>query len=92
MKKIILSLLCHVGLIAFAQEFSQRYELVNLGKEINTFYHEAAPVVSPDGKTLYFFVQNHPQNKFGRRARKQCKGFFNSISFRHLAGVGNTGI
>lgn len=66
MKRIFLPLLCHFGFIAFAQEFSQRYELVNLGKDINTFYHEAAPVVSPDGKTLYFFVQNHPQNKFGK--------------------------
>ncbi len=66
MKKIIVPLLCHVGLIVFGQEFSQRYELVNLGKVINTFYHEAAPVVSQDGKTLYFFLQNHPQNKFGK--------------------------
>ena len=24
-------------------------------KEINTSYHEGAPVVSPDGNTLYFF-------------------------------------
>ena len=59
-------LFCHVGFVAYAQEFSQRYELVNLGKQVNTFYHEAAPVISPDGKTLYFFVQNHPENTFGR--------------------------
>jgi OmpA-OmpF porin, OOP family len=50
----------------FAQEFSMRYELVNLGKTVNTHYHEAAPIVTPDGKTLYYFIQNHPQNTFGK--------------------------
>ncbi|HNP06130.1 MAG TPA: OmpA family protein [Cyclobacteriaceae bacterium] len=66
MRKLLFLLLCQFGAIAFAQEFSQRYELVNLGKQVNTFYHEAAPVISPDGKTLYFFVQNHPENTFGK--------------------------
>lgn len=48
------------------QEVSARYELVKMDKTVNTFRHEAAPVVSPDGKTLYFFVQNHPENTFGK--------------------------
>lgn len=50
----------------FAQEYSQRYELVNLGRDVNTSYHEGAPVVSADGKTLYFFVHNHPENTYGK--------------------------
>ena len=29
----------------FAQQFSNRYELVKMDKTINTFHHEAAPVV-----------------------------------------------
>ncbi|MEQ8425097.1 MAG: hypothetical protein RIA63_10330, partial [Cyclobacteriaceae bacterium] len=66
MKNLFLPVFCLCGALAFGQEFSQRYELVNLGKEVNTFYHEAAPVVSPDGNTLYFFVQNHPDNTFGK--------------------------
>lgn len=49
-----------------AQQFSDRYELVNMGKEVNTHYHEAAPVISPDGNTLYFFVDGHPENTFGK--------------------------
>ena len=49
-----------------AQEVSARYELVKMDKTVNTFRHEAAPVVSPDGKTLYFFVQNHPGNTYGK--------------------------
>lgn len=61
---LLLCLLAGQSLILSAQ-VSQRYELVKLGKQINTSYHEAAPVISPDGKDLYFFVVNHPQNTFG---------------------------
>jgi OmpA-OmpF porin, OOP family len=49
-----------------AQQFSSRYELVKMDKNVNTFRHEAAPVVSPDGNTLYFFVQDHPENTMGK--------------------------
>lgn len=49
-----------------AQQFSPRYELVKMDKNVNTFHHEAAPVISPDGNTLYFFVQNHPENTMGK--------------------------
>src|SRR5688500_4021689 len=49
-----------------AQQFSARYELVKMDKNVNTFHHEAAPVVSPDGGTLYFFVQDHPENSMGK--------------------------
>lgn len=58
-------LLFFTGYFATAQSFD-RYEVVNMGKDINTHYHEAAPVVSPDGKTLYFFVDGHPENTFGK--------------------------
>lgn len=53
-------------IVTSAQEVSTRYELVKMDKTVNTFRHEAAPVVSPDGNTLYFFVQNHPENTFGK--------------------------
>jgi OmpA-OmpF porin, OOP family len=49
-----------------AQQFSPRYELVKMDKNVNTFHHEAAPVVSPDGNLLYFFVHNHPDNTMGK--------------------------
>jgi OmpA-OmpF porin, OOP family len=49
-----------------AQQFSSRYELVKMDKTVNTFRHEAAPIVSPDGNTLYFFVQDHPENTMGK--------------------------
>jgi outer membrane protein OmpA-like peptidoglycan-associated protein len=45
--------------------------LENLGGAINTPYDELAPLISPDGKTLYFVRENHPDNvggiKEGRR-------------------------
>lgn len=65
MKSILPILFCLVGFSVTAQ-FSQRYELVKLDKTVNTFYHEAAPVISPDGKDMYFFVQNHPENTYGK--------------------------
>lgn len=49
-----------------AQEFAPRYTLVKLNKEVNTFYHDAAPILSVDGKKLYFFIHNHPENTFGK--------------------------
>lgn len=39
----------------------------HLGPNINTPYVEAKPVISSDGKTLYFTRQNSPQNKGGRK-------------------------
>jgi outer membrane protein OmpA-like peptidoglycan-associated protein len=34
----------------------------NLGKNVNSKGQELAPIISPDGKTLYFTRSNHPQN------------------------------
>lgn len=37
----------------------------NLGKSINSTYDEINPVISPDGKTLFFSRPNHPENTYG---------------------------
>lgn len=66
MKLSVLFCFTLLSVSLFAQEASSRYELVKMDKNINTHYHEAAPVISPDGKLLYFFVHNHPENTFGR--------------------------
>lgn len=34
----------------------------NLGTNINTAYNESKPIISPDGKILYFARQNYPDN------------------------------
>jgi OOP family OmpA-OmpF porin len=66
MKRFILPILSLISCIAFSRQFAPRYELINLGKQVNTFYHEAAPIISQDGTDLYFFVQNHPENTYGK--------------------------
>jgi outer membrane protein OmpA-like peptidoglycan-associated protein len=67
MRSLLLLLLVSLTFCARAQQQSMlRYELVKMDKNVNTFRHEAAPVVSPDGSTLYFFVQNHPDNTLGK--------------------------
>lgn len=48
--------------IKFAQEAEFTYKPQNLGKNVNSQYHELAPVITPDGKTLYFTRDNHPEN------------------------------
>jgi outer membrane protein OmpA-like peptidoglycan-associated protein len=37
----------------------------NLGPNVNSAYAEINPVISPDGKTLYFNRVNHPENFYG---------------------------
>ncbi|HMG92668.1 MAG TPA: hypothetical protein VK589_21570 [Chryseolinea sp.] len=65
-----ISLLCFflatIHLSGIAQQSFLRYELVKMDKTINTFRQEGAPVISPDGNTLYFFVMNHPENTMGK--------------------------
>jgi hypothetical protein len=41
-----------------------------LDNNINTEYKELNPLLSPDGKTLYFSRQNHPQNMGGGEAKE----------------------
>ncbi|MBX2962176.1 MAG: OmpA family protein [Cyclobacteriaceae bacterium] len=67
MKKAILSaVFLFFVYVLNAQEFSPRYSLVKLNKEVNTYYHDAAPIISFDGQKLYFFIHNHPQNTLGK--------------------------
>ncbi len=37
----------------------------NLGTAINSVYDEIMPIISPDGKTLYFDRKDHPENTGG---------------------------
>lgn len=66
MRVLVAAALSAMSIGVYSQEISARYELVKMDKNVNTFRHEAAPIVSPDGNTLYFFVQNHPENTFGK--------------------------
>ena len=44
--------------------FSQP-KIENLGNSVNSEYNEINPVISPDGKTLFFACVSHPQNAHG---------------------------
>jgi len=52
-------------LVGFDIAQSQSLLPENLGPEINTGYSEINPVLSADGKTLFFTRVNHPDNTFG---------------------------
>jgi outer membrane protein OmpA-like peptidoglycan-associated protein len=60
--QIYLILFCASSLIA--QE-GNSFKPKNLGIGVNSSYDEFNPVLSPDGKTLYFVRANHPENKYG---------------------------
>jgi len=54
---IFLSVYLSVGNV-----FAQKTEVTNLGSSINSIYSELNPIISSDGRTLYFIRSNHPQN------------------------------
>jgi OOP family OmpA-OmpF porin len=66
MKRFVTLFFIASSITLFGQQTSSRYELVKMDKTVNTYHHEAAPVVTPDGNTLYFFVNNHPENTHGK--------------------------
>lgn len=44
---------------------AQQLKIENLGPKINSAYSELNPIISADGKTLYFIRSEHPQNRGG---------------------------
>lgn len=42
------------------------YHKTSLGKNVNSDYSELCPMISPDGKTLYFTVRDNPLNIGGK--------------------------
>jgi len=56
----VLALLVAHGILAQSSFIPQ-----GVGSGINTTYDEINPVLSPDGKTLYFTRVNHPENTYG---------------------------
>lgn len=62
-----------VAKINVAENLPPNLEKVNLGAAINSKYSEVAPLVSPDGKYLYFTRLDHPKN-FASRNQKKSSG------------------
>ncbi len=59
-KFISLCFTAFTTLSVWAQQAS--FDIVNLGEAINSTSAELSPIISADGKTLYFVRSNHPQN------------------------------
>lgn len=56
-----------MGEINVAEEVKTlKLERQNLGDQVNSSYIDKRPVISPDGKTLYFIVEDHPQGFGGQ--------------------------
>ena len=63
MKKfLVIFFSCVLTLPLFAQDSIRQ----NLGPNINTKYDDIGPILSPDGKTIYFVTQGHPSNTKSR--------------------------
>ena len=45
-----------------AQTVLPTYKGENLGPQVNSTYNEGTPLISPDGKTLYYTREDHPNN------------------------------
>lgn len=73
--KTTLQILCTVSLLAVQNSLlTAQNKPESIGSAVNTEYSELNPVMSPDGKTLYFGRKNHPQNKFGMAGTEQIAG------------------
>jgi outer membrane protein OmpA-like peptidoglycan-associated protein len=51
-----------VAKINLAEKMDIKSKPENLGANINSVYQEIAPMVTPDGKSIYFTRSKHPQN------------------------------
>ncbi|GAB2554237.1 OmpA family protein [Spirosoma aerophilum] len=56
-----------VSLSVMAQPKADSTSVENLGNQVNSEYNEINPMISPDGKTLYFARISHPNNTHGTK-------------------------
>lgn len=66
MKKQIILIALGLMLMSINAISQTSFSPVNLGSAINSEYSEINPVLSVDGKTLYFSRVNHPENAVGK--------------------------
>ncbi len=83
-------LLCMVALLLVQETEAQEYVLEKLNHEISSGqYHEIAPCISSDGKTMYFTRLGFP--KFEKTLIEGGKNLNESLSpelyFRHLSSI-----
>lgn len=71
---VVACFLVHISLLVYgqpkldsAQTASSGTGVENLGSQVNSEYNEINPMISPDGKTLYFARISHPNNTHGTK-------------------------
>jgi len=70
MKQAGLIFFCFLFFISlFNPLYSQtgKYQVLGIGPNVNSTFDEQAPILSPDGQTLYFTLAKHPSNMGGAR-------------------------
>lgn len=67
MRKLLFFFLISISLLA--QKAPE-----NLGSAVNSEYSELNPVISPDGRTLYFGRKSHPSNRYGVKGSETISG------------------
>lgn len=65
MKYVFFCVILTQSIYTIGQDKELLWEMQHLGWKVNSRFHDSAPIISPDGKTLYFFVADHPKNKYG---------------------------
>lgn len=65
-RKSIITFLCYCTfLMPYEVKAQKDNQFENLGSNVNSEYSEISPLISPDGKTLYFIRSDSPENTFG---------------------------
>ncbi len=73
MKQYSVSIICVCALSFFLSsaaveaQIQTKFNISAAGNFINSQYDELTPIISPDGKTLYFTRRNHPENEYYKR-------------------------
>jgi OOP family OmpA-OmpF porin len=66
-KTSMIIVICLLAIQGQAQEISSRYELVRMSTtKVNTTFDDVSPIISNDGKQIYYFIFNHPENTYAR--------------------------
>jgi outer membrane protein OmpA-like peptidoglycan-associated protein len=60
--------------INLADHIPENIKKQNLGNVVNSAYGEVAPIITPDGKTLYFTRLNHPENIRNKKEKTATTG------------------
>jgi OOP family OmpA-OmpF porin len=92
MKKIVSCIYLFYSVSIHAQT---NYEIVDLGKNVNSTYSEISPYITPDGSKLFFVRKDHPENAKSPNYPNDdiwfCKGNGDWQVAQHLSFPFNTG-